>query len=684
MDVIKNFQISNKLMNSIHEYIFNDLKDLFIGKLNTTKDSSNINFSNYYYDIIDSPSSKIKDSNLIMIPKLSINKANKRNIFNELLEIAYNKLNNNKNNNTKSNNNVFLYKNTNSFYHEIFFFRKEKNTNNLETKIYTIFPNINFEFRQIKNLSFSNTNLNKYLISSKFKLPENDDSNNNNENNNCYDKGFFTMSQNHRLIALKDDLSEEGESDNDDPRKGQSLKEIIVGIWLNIKNEKPSPKKSDLDFLFEKYKYLIYKECFRFIKLSNQIETIYSPSPEDNMFLLVIFYKGMQCHYEVRLNSSDINEKKIYNKNNNHNDNIIENGNNKWIMCKCKYKLDEEKLKIPFDFDIKIEINHGKVLTMAEYLNKKNKNITLNMNNKNNNQIDEEKEKIIQNNNINKKESNNGQKSFKYGKININNNNDNINDNHIIKNNINNNISMDDIFNVSDYEEEENNSYVGYNYPLARPESDLTKNYNQNSNNNININNINTNNNNYNYNIIKNNQNNQNNLNNQNINIYKKQQHETSRASTNAHSNKPSLTSSKNSGKNNISISNVDNINQINEEESNINETETENSFELINQYTCNIMKNSENIKKLQNQVNKLEKNIMEIIEQLENDKKSKKNNNKKKKKKKKKYIKKKDEDDNNNTILNSKKNDISNIGDVSINVPTIVYKELSITKDDL
>ena len=90
MDIINSFQISNKLLNSIYEYIFNDVKDLFTGKLNTTKENSN------YYDIIDSPSCKIKDSNLIMIPKLIINKNNKRSHFSELLEVAYNKLKINK------------------------------------------------------------------------------------------------------------------------------------------------------------------------------------------------------------------------------------------------------------------------------------------------------------------------------------------------------------------------------------------------------------------------------------------------------------------------------------------------------------------------------------------------------------------------------------------------------------
>ena len=74
-DVIKNFQISNKLLGSIQEYIFNDIKDLFIGKLNSSKENSN------YFDIIDSPSTKEKDCNLILIPKLMINKNNKKKKF---------------------------------------------------------------------------------------------------------------------------------------------------------------------------------------------------------------------------------------------------------------------------------------------------------------------------------------------------------------------------------------------------------------------------------------------------------------------------------------------------------------------------------------------------------------------------------------------------------------------------
>ena len=591
-------------MNSIYEYIFNDVKEIFTGKLNTSKENSN------YYDIIDSPSCKVKDSNLIMIPKLIINKFNKRNIFNELIDVAYNKLKIKKNYSNK--NNINDNETENNFYHDIFYFYKNNNTNNLAANIYTIFPNINFEFKQIKNLSFSNTNLNKYLINSKFKLPEMEKNNNEKNIKNEYKTGFFTMSQNHRLIALKDDLNECG-----DINKSQSLKEIIFGIWINLKDDIPSPKKADLDFLFNKNKLLIFKECFRFIKLSNYIETIYSPDPDENVFLLVLFYKGMQCHYEVKLSNN--NKEKI-------------NNNNCWIISKCKYVLDQHRLKIPFDFDIKIEIKNGTISSMTDYLNKKTKN---------NNSINI-KEKI--------KEEIQENKNLKNSSKNILNNNSNCgnlklrelkNENNLLNN------TSSDVFDLSDYDDDL--IYGGYNYPLAI----------QNSKNNNNI--------------LKSNQN----KNEQNILIYKKQQHEISRASTNAHSNKPSLSSSKNSGKNNNS--NVDNINinQINEEE-NINET----SFELINQYTSIIMKNSESIKKLQIQVNKLEKNIIEIINELEKEENE--NNCKKKinKKKEEKNIIK----DKGIGIDNSKNNnnDISNYGDVSINVPRIIYKELSITKDDL
>ena len=499
-----------------------------------------------------------------------INKNNKESNFNELFEVACNKLRR-------------ITENKNfEFYHQIFHFYRKNKSNNLATKIYTIFPNVNFEFKQIKNLSFSNTNLNKYLISSKFQ------ENNNNIDDNFL-TGFFTMSQNHRLIALKDDIKESG-----DINKSQSLKEIIFGIWINLKEESiSSNEKSELDFLFNKNKLLIYKQCFRFIELSQHIETIYSPSPEENIFILVLFYKGIQCHYEVKLNF-DLDSNLIKENKNN----IL--NTNTWLISKCKYELDEQAMKVPFDYDIKIEIKNGEIITMNDFLNKKIGNDT--------------------------KQANNEIKK------------ENINELNAEKENI------SDVFNLSDFNGDSLNS------------ENKNKLYMNNNANSINNNLININ--------INNTQNNKNDHDHQNK---KSQISHLSHASTNAHSKKPSLSLSKNS-KNNKEVNNVEQIYaSFNKEEK---EDKEEISFcnnfsESLNQYTSIIKKNSENIKKLENQVNKMEIEIKEIIKNLEEE-------NESPKEKKRKNIKKE----------NCNNNDISGIGDISINVPKIIYKDLSMTND--
>ena len=575
-------------MGSIQEYIFNDIKDLFTGKLNSSKENSN------YFDIIDSPSSKEKDCNIIMIPKLIINKNNKKNSFNELFEVAYNKLK--------------KYENKNyEFYHQIFYFYRKNKSNNLAAKIYTIFPNVNLEFRQIKNLSFSNTNLNKYLISSKYQLQEmsNDKLNNSYNNDDNYLSGFFTMSQNHRLIALKDDIKESG-----GVNKSQSLKEIIFGIWINLKEEKPNcNNKSDLDFLFNKNKLLIYKQCFRFIELSSNIETIYSPSPEENVFILVLFYKGIQCHYEVKLN---FNLNSNLNKNNNKND-ITNINTNSWLISKCKYELDEQAMKVPFDYDIKIEINNGNISSMDDFLNKK-------IGNKqqiNNNEI--KKENLTNSKNNETKKENN--------EINVEKNN------------------ISDVFNLSDFNGDSMNGEYKNKF-------NIQNNINNNNNNLININN-------------------QNNKNEHEQNYLNKKQSQISHishASTNAHSKKPSLSLSKNS-KNNKEGNNMEQIYaSFNKEEKEYKEeiNISDNFSESISQYSSIIKKNSENIKKLENQVNKMELEIKEIIKNLEEE-----NNFANKKDKKNKKIEK-----------NVNNNDVSGIGDISINVPKIICKDLSMTND--
>ena len=135
-----------------------------------------------------------------------------------------------------------------------------------------------------------------------------------------------------------------------------------------------------------------------------------------------------------------------------------------------------------------------------------------------------------------------------------------------------------------------------------------------------------------------------------------------SHASTNAHSKKPSLSLSKNS-KNNKELNNMEQIyysfNKEEKEEINLED----NFSESLNQYTSIIKKNSENIKKLENQVNKLEYEIKEIIKNLEEE----------------------DNSNGNKNIINEKKksnNYVSGVGDISISVPKIICKDLSMTND--
>ena len=168
------------------------------------------------------------------------------------------------------------------------------------------------------------------------------------------------MSQNHRLIALTDDIKE-----NKGIKNSINLKQIIFGIWLNFKEEKPTPKKIDLDNLLDKNKYIIYKKCLEFIQLSDKIETIYSPSPDESVFLLVIFYHGIQCHYEVKVTPNE--EEK------NSDNSILSNFNNNWLITKKKIEININELNNRnFEYNLKNEIESvDKINTVTEFLSKK-------------------------------------------------------------------------------------------------------------------------------------------------------------------------------------------------------------------------------------------------------------------------------------------------------------------------
>lgn len=330
--MIPKIEVSSNILSSIRNYVFDDTKDIFFGKFSK-------NFENQFlFDSIDCNSN---EKNVLLNTKLISSKEERKDKILFLIEKAYDHL-------KKTNNNYEL----SSFYHMYYIFNREENLNcnssskKLNCKVYNIFPNVNFEIKQIKNLSFSNTQLNKYLVSRSTELEENTQS------------GFFTMSQNHRLIALKDDTS-----DNGNIKNSQSLKQIIFGIWINLKHEKPSPKAKDFDNLFEKYKMLIYKKCFDYVQITNKIDTVYSPSPDQGTFILVLFYNGIQCHYEVKMLPNE--EDKVYP----HPDikELSSFGCN-WILSKTKFSFENNQ---SLEYSLLNNLNKTSFMTMSDYLSKK-------------------------------------------------------------------------------------------------------------------------------------------------------------------------------------------------------------------------------------------------------------------------------------------------------------------------
>ena len=439
-------------------------------------------------------------------------------------------------------------------------------------KIYTILPNINFELTQIKNISFSNTNLNKYLVNRNYILEEI-------QNDSEYKSGFITMSQNHRLITLKDDIKECGGIKN-----SKNLKQIIFGIWLNFNEEKTTPKKIDLNLLLDKNKSIIYQKCFEFIQLSNNIETIFSPSPDESVFLLVIFYYGIQCQYEVKVIPNE--EEKS------DDDSILSNFKNNWLIVKKNFKINiNDLIKYDFEYDLQNEIeNVDKIDKVNDFIINKT----------------ESKQRIFFSRSLNNK-------FFKKNKE----NNDfyssrpNLRYSKNIKDNL--NEIFENTANLS-LEEDTNDFYNLYNLPMSTNKILKTETNDNFENNHLKI---------------------------------QKKINSISYASTSIQSNKPSLSSSKNSNTNNF-----------------IN-------YEISHPYSSIIIEQGEKIKKLKNQVDRIENTLLEVLKELDE-------NNYEIKEKKSDNFCKKNKYKRIKTNLNEIHSSNSRLIDQSIKVPNIVYKELS------
>lgn len=145
-----------------------------------------------------------------------------------------------------------------------------------------LIPNLNFKLSQIKNLSFSNTNLNKNLVNStNFKLN--------------FIQGLITISTHGRIICLEEN-------------KENILYQNIFGIWLDYRQISISPKKKDLDDFIEKENINIYINCLKFVENTFYMRKM-MPIIDENLssFLCVIFFKNTQCQYLVELDNAEQN-----------------------------------------------------------------------------------------------------------------------------------------------------------------------------------------------------------------------------------------------------------------------------------------------------------------------------------------------------------------------------------------
>ena len=239
-------------------------------------------------------------------------------------------------------------------------------------KLYSIFPNINFQLREIQKLSLSSKfKLNKLLISKRHTNIEN-------EKGVLLKNGFITMSSEKRIITLTDDTNKK------ELQESQSLKQIIFGIWLSLKQEEVT-NYPNIETLIYKNRYFIYRKCLEFILASPKIETIYSPSPDQGIFLLIIFFKTSQCYFEVKIIPNE--EEKFFreddnmiNNDLNNDDLLLEKFGNQWLIKTQKFDLGNSKGQFFFDFNG--YKNKIKIDTVNNFINKHlNKNNNSNNNN---------------------------------------------------------------------------------------------------------------------------------------------------------------------------------------------------------------------------------------------------------------------------------------------------------------
>lgn len=225
--------------------------------------------------------------------------------------------------------------------------RKDDDDASFKCKLYTVFPNINFELIKIRNISLSSKfPLNKLLISKKNSSIH--------LNGKSINSGYISMTNEKRIISLIDDIK------NLDFQSSNTFKQIIFGIWLSFKTLDIS-KFENLDEIILKNKYLIFNKLISFLFISNKIETIFSPSPDEGIFLLVIFFKGAQSFFEVKVipNEQD-------NQFEDPNFKDLKNFGNNWLIMKRNFNIDDNNFN-SLSSKMTKEI---KIRTVTDYIQK--------------------------------------------------------------------------------------------------------------------------------------------------------------------------------------------------------------------------------------------------------------------------------------------------------------------------
>ena len=320
-------------------------------------------------------------------------------------------------------------------------------------KLYSIFPNINFQLNEINKLSLSSRfKLNKLLISKHH-------TNIQNEKGEQLTNGFITMSNEKRIITLTDDTNKK------ELQESQSLKQIIFGIWLSLKFEDVS-NYNNVEELVNKHKHLIYRKCLEFVLASPKIETIFSPSPDEGIFLLILFFKTSQSYFEVKIIPNE--EDKCFKEDTEENK-FLERFSNEWLIRTQKFDFINNNGQFLFNFQR--YANRNKVCSMNDF-------ITTHLNSK-------KQEKNMDNYNNNN--YNNMNANVNMDRNNFNNSQMNTNNNY--NSNMNNNMG----YNMNNYENSQMNNDIQnnmYNNNFIKMNMNMNNNIN-NMNNMNNINNLN-------------------------------------------------------------------------------------------------------------------------------------------------------------------------------------------------